>query len=30
MALIAVALTIAVGQWIGWMAGVIHVTSLRM
>ena len=31
MAIVAVALTVAVGQWLGWMAGVIHVTSiLRM
>ena len=28
MGLVAVALTVAVGQWIGWMAGVIHVTRL--
>lgn len=25
MALVTVALTVAVGQWLGWMAGVIHV-----
>lgn len=27
--LVAVALTVAVGQWIGWMAGVLHVEHLR-
>jgi hypothetical protein len=27
MALVTVALTVAVGQWIGWMAGVLHVTG---
>jgi len=26
MALVTVALTVAVGQWLGWMAGVIHVS----
>jgi uncharacterized membrane protein len=25
LALVTVALTVAVGQWLGWMAGVIHV-----
>lgn len=25
MALVTVALTVAVGQWLGWIAGVIHV-----
>jgi hypothetical protein len=28
LALVTVALTIAVGQWLGWMAGVIHVGRL--
>lgn len=28
MALVTVALTVAVGQWLGWMAGVIHVTRI--
>jgi uncharacterized membrane protein len=28
MALVTVALTIAVGQWLGWIAGVIHVASV--
>jgi hypothetical protein len=28
MALVTVALTVAVGQWIGWMAGVLHVASM--
>lgn len=28
LALVTVALTIAVGQWLGWMAGVIHVGHL--
>ncbi len=27
MAVVCVALTIALGHWIGWMAGVIHVAS---
>jgi Domain of unknown function (DUF5658) len=26
MAMIAVAMTVAVGQWIGWIAGVLHVS----
>lgn len=26
MALVTIALTVAVGQWLGWIAGVIHVT----
>jgi uncharacterized membrane protein len=30
MALVAVALTVAVGQWLGWMAGVIHVGRLGL
>lgn len=28
LALVTVVLTIAVGQWLGWMAGVLHTTSL--
>jgi len=28
LAIVTVALTVAVGQWIGWMAGVMHVASL--
>ncbi len=28
LALVALALTIAVGQWLGWMAGVVHVGRL--
>jgi len=28
MALITVALTVAVGQWLGWIAGVIQVTRI--
>ena len=28
LGLVTVALTIAVGQWLGWMAGVIRTTSL--
>lgn len=28
LALVTVALTVAVGQWLGWMAGVIHVGRL--
>jgi len=28
LGLVTVALTIAVGQWLGWMAGVIRMTSL--
>ncbi len=27
MAVVLVALTLAVGQWLGWIAGVIHVTT---
>ena len=27
--IVTVALTVAVGQWIGWMAGVLHVEGLR-
>jgi hypothetical protein len=27
LGLVAVALTIALGQWLGWMAGVLHVSS---
>jgi len=27
--LVTVALVVALGQWIGWMAGVIHVTGSR-
>jgi hypothetical protein len=27
LTLVTVALTIAVGQWLGWMAGVVHVSS---
>ena len=30
MALITLALTMAVGQWIGWMAGVIHVGAMNL
>jgi hypothetical protein len=29
LALVTVALTVAVGQWLGWMAGVIHVGRIR-
>ncbi len=29
LALVTVALTVAVGQWIGWMAGVVTVTTTR-
>lgn len=29
LVLVAVALTVAVGQWIGWMAGVLHVEHLN-
>uniref|UniRef100_A0A832MLB1 DUF5658 domain-containing protein n=1 Tax=Eiseniibacteriota bacterium TaxID=2212470 RepID=A0A832MLB1_UNCEI len=29
LALVAVVFTVAVGQWIGWMAGVVHVAILR-
>jgi uncharacterized membrane protein len=29
LALVTVALTVAVGQWIGWIAGVVTVTSIR-
>lgn len=28
LGLVTVALTVALGQWLGWMAGVIHVTAL--
>lgn len=28
MAVVLVALTVAVGQWVGWIAGVLHVTHL--
>lgn len=28
LVLVSVALTVAVGQWIGWMAGVLHVERL--
>ncbi|MEK7330741.1 MAG: DUF5658 family protein [Candidatus Eisenbacteria bacterium] len=28
LGLVTVALTIALGQWLGWMAGVVHVASL--
>ena len=28
MALVTVALTVAVGQWLGWIAGVLHVQTL--
>jgi len=28
LVIVTVALTVAVGQWIGWMAGVLHVASL--
>lgn len=28
MAIVTVALTVAVGQWLGWIAGVLHVTHL--
>jgi uncharacterized membrane protein len=28
MALVLVALTLAVGQWLGWIAGVVHVATL--
>ncbi len=27
LGLVAVALTVALGQWIGWMAGVLHVSG---
>jgi uncharacterized membrane protein len=27
MAIVTIALTVAVGQWLGWIAGVIHVTQ---
>ena len=27
MAVVLVALTVAVGQWLGWIAGVLHVTA---
>jgi hypothetical protein len=30
LVLVTVALTIAVGQWIGWMAGVLHVSGIRL
>lgn len=29
LVIVTVALTVAVGQWIGWMAGVLHVEYLR-
>ena len=29
MALVVLALTVAVGQWLGWMAGVVHVAALN-
>jgi predicted membrane channel-forming protein YqfA (hemolysin III family) len=28
LAMVLVALTMAVGQWLGWMAGVLHVSAL--
>lgn len=28
LAIVLVALTIALGQWLGWMAGVVHVSLL--
>lgn len=28
MAIVTLALTIAVGQWLGWMAGVVHVRGV--
>lgn len=28
MAVVLVALTLAVGQWLGWIAGVVHVAAL--
>jgi uncharacterized membrane protein len=28
MAIVTVALAVALGQWLGWMAGVLHVASL--
>jgi uncharacterized membrane protein len=28
MALVTLALTVAVGQWLGWIAGVLHVSRL--
>ena len=28
MAIVTVALTVALGQWLGWMAGVLHVASI--
>ncbi len=30
MALVTLALTVAVGQWVGWMAGVLHVRGLPL
>ncbi len=30
LAAVLVALTIAVGQWVGWIAGVIHVSFFRV
>jgi hypothetical protein len=30
MAIVTVALTVAVGQWLGWMAGVIATTPIRL
>src|SRR5262245_27620707 len=28
LAIVLVALTVAVGQWLGWIAGVVHVASI--
>ena len=28
MAIVTLALTVALGQWLGWMAGVLHVANL--
>lgn len=30
LAIVTVALTVALGQWIGWMAGVLHVARLGL
>ncbi len=30
LAAVLVALTVAVGQWVGWIAGVIHVSFFRV
>jgi predicted membrane channel-forming protein YqfA (hemolysin III family) len=30
LGLVTVALTVAVGQWLGWMAGVLHVSGTRL